>query len=240
MTHKIAIASITGLLLSLGTLLSAGAEETLWNITFKDLAPDQPLKEVTYTTPSDGPQRVIADAQNTLAGSKGIAALTGTPLRFEKKTTTNYAPSFILKAVTPYTTGVVTTTLDLIFDKVAISAPQPVETLMALPFMNDKGGSDYIVFIVGEGDSLLNVGLAGTKKALSFKPGEVAHLKTILDLDKHTFQIFLNDAPVSDPVQDNQKFSSFLGLTVRDGTAIGGNKGATFTAGIANLVVTHK
>ena len=68
-----------------------------------------------------------------------------------------------------------------------------------------KGGTDYVLVIVGEGNTKLNVSLAGTKKALSFNTGDVAHLRVVLDLGKHTFQGFLNDNAFTDVLQDDQK-----------------------------------
>ena len=239
MTIKKRIAIVASLILSVTTLASMGAEETLWNLVFKDLPPGQPLKEVPFGINCPGPQRVVTDADNTLVGSAAIGALTSTPLCFTKKTKTNYTPAFTLKADSAYNSGTITTDFDLIITDITVDASTPVETLMSVPFMNDKGGSDYVLVVVCQGNSQLSISVAGTKKSISFKPGEVVHVKTVLDLSQHTFQAFLNGAPLTDLLQDETKYSTFLGLTIRDGTALGGNHGATFTAGIASLFVRH-
>ena len=240
MTPSKRIAIAASLLLSLTTLTSMGAEENLWNLVFSDLPAGQPLKEIPFGINCPGPQRVVTDADNTLVGSAAIGALTTTPLRFTKKTKTNYTPAFTLKADAPYNSGIITTEFDLILTDITVDAAAPVETLLSVPFMNDKGGSDYVLVVVSHGDSELSISLAGAKKSGTFKAGEVAHVKTVLDLSQHTFQAFLNGAPLTDLLQDETKYSTFLGLTIRDGTALGGNHGATFTAGIASLFVKHK
>ena len=240
MTTKTRIAIAASLLLSVSTLVSMGADETLWNLTFKDLPAGQPLKEVPFGPNCTGPQRVVTDADNTLVGSAAVGALNTTPLCFTKKTKTNYTPAFTLKADSAYNSGTITTEFDLIINDITVDTGAPVETLMSVPFMNDKGGSDYVLVVVSQGSTQLSISLAGTKKSGSFKSGEVAHVKTVLDLGQHTFQAFLNGAPLTDLLQDETKYSTFLGLTIRDGTALGGNHGATFTAGIAGLTITHK
>ena len=221
---------------------SARAEDTLWNLTFKDLKAGQALAEVSYAAPCAGPQKVMTDAQNTLA--RGAAAMDSiaTPLVYSKGSGTHYTPALTLKGSTPITSGVVTVNLDVDFDKITPVDANPVETLMAMPFIDGDGGSTYILVIACSGATKLTLAGAGLKKGSSpteFTPGKVAHIKAVLDLNQHTFQAFLNDVPMAEPEHDDTKFSSFLGFTIRDGTALGGNKGATFTAGIGNLVITH-
>ena len=221
--------------------VSARAEDTLWKLDFSKLTPGQALTGVPYEAPCAGPQKVTTDSDNTLVGAKAVGSLVS-PLVFDKETATHYTPSFTLKALNTITTGTITVNLDVLFDRISPSAVHPVETLMAFPFINGQGGSDYIPVIACNGAAELSLGAAGLTKGktlLKFKVSEVAHIKAVLDLDNHTFQIFLNGVPYADAEHDDQKFSTFLGLTVRDGTALGGNNGATFTAGIANLVVTH-
>jgi hypothetical protein len=215
------------------------ADDTLWNLTFKDLKPGQAPAETPFTAPCDGPQKVATDATDTLLGAATLGTLQN-PLVFTKGGAGKYLPSLTLKSDKPYTTGTITVNVDLLFDHIT-PGPQPVETLMAIPFLNAAGGSDYLLIIVANGNKLILAaeGYAKGKKA-EFTPGTVAHLKTVLDLDKHTFQAFLDDQSLGEVEHDDAKFSSFLGLTIRDGTAVGGNKGATFAAGISNLVVTHK
>jgi len=219
----------------------AQAEDTLWNLTFKDLKPGDTPKEVPYVAPCSGPQKVVTDAQNTLAGAKTLGTLTN-PLVFTKGSNAHYTPALTLKAGTAFSTGVITVNFDVDFDTISPAADHPVSALMALPFINDKGGSDYILVIACNGPGNLVLGGAGLKKGKTpaeFKTGELAHIKAVLDLNAHTFQAFLNGTAMADPEQDDAKFSTFLGLTIRDGTALGGNNGETFSAGIGNLVVTH-
>jgi hypothetical protein len=243
MTNPTHLLVLTALLLSSLSLApsSARAEDTLWNLTFKDLKPGQALAEVPYAAPCSGPQKVTTDPQNTLAGGSAMDTLTN-PLVFDKESGTHYAPALTLKATSPFTKGIITVNLDVIFDKITPSAANPVETLVAMPFINGDGGSTYILVIACSGPNELTFGGAGLKKGATpstFPAGKVAHVKAVLDLNAHTFQAFLNDAPMADAEHDDAKFSSFLGFTIRDGTALGGNKGATFTAGIGNLVITH-
>jgi hypothetical protein len=219
----------------------AHAEDTLWNLTFKDLKPGDTPKEVPYAAPCSGPQKVVTDAQNTLVGAKALGTLT-TPLVFTKGSSTSYTPTLTLKAETPFTTGVVTVKFDIYFDSVSPAADHPVATLMAFPFINDKNGSDFILVIVCNGPGNLVLAGSNLKKGTTpaaFKTGEVAHIKAVLDLNAHTFQAFVNDTPMADAEKDDVKFSTFLGFTARDGTALGGNKGETFTSGLSNLVITH-
>jgi len=112
---------------------------------------------------------------------------------------------------------------------------------MAMPFMGGDGGTPFLLIVAASGSDNLVFAGEGVAKGgkQDFTRGAVAHIKVVLDLDKHTFQAFLNDAPLATADHDDAKFASFLGFTVRDGTAVGGNKGATFDAGIANLVITH-
>lgn len=233
---------LIGLAVLLLSLISpAQAEDTLWNLTFKDLKPGETPKEVPYVAPCAGPQKVTTDAQNTLTGAKTLGTLTN-PLVFTKGSTTHYTPSMTLKADTAFTTGIITINFDIDFDSVTPAADHPVSTLMAFPFINANGGSDYILVIACNGPGNLVLGGAGLKKGKTpaeFKTGEVAHIKAVLNLNAHTFQAFLNGTPMADPEQDDTKFSSFLGFTVRDGTALGGDNGETFTAGIGSLVITH-
>jgi hypothetical protein len=235
-------------LISLVTVLLCGlvstcvrADDILWNLTFKDLKPGQALAEVPYAAPCTGPQKVTTDAQNTLVGGKAMDTLT-TPLIFDKESGTHYAPALTLKGTSPITSGIVTVNLDVDFAKINDNPANPVETLMAFPFINGDGGSTYILVIACSGPTDLTLGGAGLKKGTTptnFTAGKVTHLKAVLDLNQHTFQAFLNDVPMAEAEHDDTKFSSFLGFTIRDGTALGGNKGATFTADIGNLVITH-
>jgi hypothetical protein len=236
--HLITLAT---LLLSSLVSTSVRAEDTLWNLTFKDLKPGQALAEVPYAAPCSGPQKVTTDAQNTLVGGKAMDTLT-TPVIFDKGSGTHYAPALTLKATSPLTSGVVTVNFDVDFDKITPNPANPVETLMAMPFINGDGGSTYILLIACSSPTDLTLGGAGLKKGATpanFTAGRVAHIKAILDLGQHTFQAFVNDIPMAEAEHDDAKFNSFLGFTIRDGTALGGNKGATFTAGIGNLVITH-
>lgn len=229
------------LLLAAFAPASARAGDTLWNLTFKDLKPGQPLAEVPYAAPCSGPQKVTTDAQNTLVGGKAMDSL-ATPLIFDKESGTHYAPALTLKATSAFTTGVITVNFDIDFDKITPSAAAPVETLMAMPFIDGDGGSTYILVIASSSATDLTLGGAGLKRGptpTNFTAGKVTHIKAVLDLNQHTFQAFLNDVPMAEAEHDDAKFSSFLGFTIRDGTALGGNKGATFTAGIGNLVITH-
>jgi hypothetical protein len=229
----------TTLLLCL-CLLPLRAEDTLWNLTFKDLKPGEAPVEVAYVPPCSGPQKVATDTSNTLLGAAPLGALK-TPLVFTKGSNSHYLPALTLKSDSAFTTGVITVSVDVLFDHITPSA-HPVETLMAFPFMNGKGGSDFVLIVAGAGADKLVLGAEGVAKGktpLNFTPGTVAHIKAVLDLDKHTFQAFLDGLPLGEPEHDDAKFSSFLGFTIRDGTAVGGNNGATFTAGIANLVITH-
>jgi hypothetical protein len=219
----------------------ARAEDVLWNLTFKDLKPGQALAEVPYAAPCSGPQKVTTDAQNTLVGAAAVGQL-APALLFDKESGTHYAPALTLKATSPFTTGIITVNLDVVFDKIIPSAANPVEVLMAMPFINGDGGSTYILVIANSGANELTLGGAGLKKGsapAAFSAGKIAHVKAVLDLNQHTFQAFLDDVPMAEAEHDDAKFSSFLGFTIRDGTALGGNKGATFTAGIGNLVITH-
>jgi hypothetical protein len=229
------------LLLAALATSSARAEDTLWKLTFNDLKPGQALAEVPYAAPCAGPQKVTTDAQNTLTGGKAMDSLT-TPLVYTKGSGTHYAPALTLKASSPITSGVITVNMDVDFDKITPVDANPVEALIAMPFIDGDGGSTYILVIACSGATKLTLSGAGLKKGTSpteFMAGKVAHLKAVLDLNAHTFQAFLNDVPMAEPEHDDTKFSSFLGFTIRDGTALGGNKGATFTAGIGNLVITH-
>ena len=226
-------------LLFTASLVSLHAEETLWNLTFKDLKPGQAPAEVPYAAPCAGPQKASTDAQNTLLGAATLGALQ-TPLVFTKGSGSHYLPSFALKADKAISSGVVTVNFDILFNNIT-AGPQPVETLMAFPFVAGDGGTPYLLLIAASGSDNLVFAGEGVAKGgkLNFTRGAAAHIKAVLDLDKHTFQAFLNDTPLSPPEHDDTKFASFLGFTVRDGTAVGGNKGATFDAGIANLVITH-
>ncbi len=233
--------SLAALSLLFASTAARAADETLWNLTFKDLKPGQALAEVPFAAPCAGPQKVSVDAQDTLAGVASVGTMTS-PLLFTKGGSGHYLPAFTLKAASAYTTGVITASWDITFDKVTPTAARPVTTLMAFPFMNKDGGSDFIVLIGANGPTDLFVAGAGFAKGAKgqpFKAGDIAHLKAVLDLNAHTFQVFLGDVPLAQPEHDDAKFSSFLGFTVRDGTALGGNNGETFAAGISNLVVTH-
>ncbi len=241
MKNKTSVVCLVSLLLLGGGLASVRADETLWNLNFKDLPAGQPPKEVPFTAPCAGPQKVTTDADNTLTGSPAVGSLT-TPLLFTKGSKTHYTPSLALRATAPISSGVITVNFDVLFDKVTPSADHPVETVMAFPFLDDQGGTQFLLAIVCQGpDSLLlgGVALAKGKGSSVFKAGELAHIKAVLDLNQHTFQAFLNDVPMADPEHDDKKFASFLGFSIRDGTAVGGNNGATFTAGINNIVITH-
>ena len=240
---KKSILSLILVAFSLGAALSsaARADDILWKLDFKDIAAGKPLTEVPYAMPCYGPQKVVTDAQNTLVGAQTLDTLSPA-LVFTKGSNSHYTPAFTLRANGAISTGVVTVKFDVAFDAMTVDAAHPVETLMAVPFLNAQGGSDFVLVIVATGPNDLVLGgsnLAKGKAPLKFKLGDVVHIKAVLDLDHHTFQAFLNDAPMADPEHDDQKFNNFLGLTVRDGTALGGNNGGTFTAGIANLVVSH-
>jgi hypothetical protein len=223
------------------TPLARAADETLWNLNFKNLKPGQALAEVPFSAPCSGPQKVSVDAQDTLAGAASVGTMTS-PVLFTKTGSGHYMPAFTLKAGEAYTSGVITASFDITFDKVTPTAARPVTTLMAVPFLDKDGGSSYVVVIGADSPTdlfLAGVGFAKGAKGQAFKAGDIAHIKAVLDLNTHTFQVFLGDVPMAEPEHDDKKFASFLGLTVRDGTALGGNNGETFEAGISNLVVTH-
>ncbi len=226
------------LFLSIG-LAALRADDTLWDLNFKDLKPGQAPAEVGYSAPSAGPQKVTTDTDNTLLGAATLGTLQ-TPLVFTKGSTSKYVPSLALKADAAFKTGVITVNFDVLVDHVT-PGPQPVETLMAFPFIAGDGGTPFLLIIAASGSDKLIFGAEGFAKGKSqtFTPGTVAHIKAVLDLNKRTFQAFLNDLPLGEAEQDDAKFGSFQGFTIRDGTAVGGNKGATFAAGIANLVITH-
>jgi hypothetical protein len=239
MTKTFLALGFAGLFLS-GSLSPAKAEDVLWNLNFKNLAPGAPIAEAPFVPPSANPQKVTVDADNKLVGAKSVSTL-ASPLQFTKATTAHYTPAMTLLSDTPVTAGVITITFDLVMDQLSPSASHPVETLMAFPFLNDKGATDFLLVVgCSSPDSLFfnSLGAGKNQTAVKFKPGEVVHVKAVLDLNKQTFQAFLNDTPLGDPVQDSQKFSAFKGFTIRDGTALGGNYGETFTAGIGNITVT--
>ncbi|HEY8994048.1 MAG TPA: hypothetical protein VIM71_05265, partial [Lacunisphaera sp.] len=120
-------------------LASLHAEETLWNLTFKDLKPGQAPAEVPYAATCTGPQKISTDEQNTLLGAATLGTLQ-TPLVFTKGSTSAYKPSLALRADSALKSGVVNVQFDLLFDKITPSA-QPVETLMAFPFIGGDGGT---------------------------------------------------------------------------------------------------
>lgn len=241
MKNKLSLLGLTGFLFSTLAFSSLHAEETLWNLDFKNLTPGQAPAEVAYAAPCDGPQKVTTDTSNTLTGGPAVGALMN-PLLFNKETNTHYTPSMTLKGSAPLNSGVITISFDLAFDHVNPTVAHPVETLMAFPLIAGDGGSPFIIVVAYQGDNTLVVGGTGLAKGPNpalFKVGEVAHLKAVLDLNQHTVQVFFDDVPIAEAAHDDTKFSSFLGFTVRDGTALGGNNGATFTAGIGNLLITH-
>jgi hypothetical protein len=232
-------ALVLGLFLSLPA--STYADDILWKLDFKDLAAGKPLTEVPYAMGCSGPQKVTIDADNTLLGVQSLDSLSPA-LQITKNSTSHYMPAFSLKSTGAIAAGVVTVKFDIAFDKMAPNADHPVETLMTVPFLNAQGGTDFSLLIVAQNANTLvlaGTGLAKAPAPFTFKLGDVAHIKVVLDLDKHTCQAFLNDTAIAEPEHDDQKFGSFLGLTVRDGTALGGNYGGTFTAALANLVVSH-
>ena len=231
--------------LALALILSASARfvraEVLWDINFKNLTENEPLQETSYQPGTTGPQQVVQDESNKLVGSKGISDISPA-LLFTKESDTNYTPSFTLKADSAFTSGIITLTYDVAFDTVSPSATSPVETLMAVGFLNGEGGTNYYLVIVGEGASTLiasgsNI-LKGAERT-TFRVGDTAHFKAVLDLNKRTFQAFLNGKELAPEEQDDSKFNSFIGITVRDGTALGGNHGAVYSAGVGNLKVTY-
>ncbi|HEY8967395.1 MAG TPA: hypothetical protein VIM58_13175 [Candidatus Methylacidiphilales bacterium] len=221
--------------------LRADGEETLWKIDFKDLGEGKTPVETTYgALPNTGPQRVMTDKDNTLLGGGKPFGSIETPLLYHKGGPANYTPALWLTAAAPLLSGTVTVSFDLGFDSLAMAA-NPVETLMAFPFLNDKGGTDFLLVVANGGDGLLlSIAGLGKQGSATFRLGEVAHVKGVLDLTNHTFQAFVNDKPLGEPVKDEAKFSGFKGFIVRDGSALGGNKGATFTAAVGNIVVTHQ
>jgi len=241
MNNPFRLTHLATLLVLGSTASSAHAEDTLWNLTFTDLKPGQALTEVPFAAPCSGPQKVTTDAQNTLVGAAAVGPL-APALVYDKESGSHYMPALTLKATTPFTAGIITVNLDVVFDTITPSAANPVETLMAMPFIDGDGGSTYILAIACSGPTSLTLSGIGLKKGsapANFTAGKVAHVKAVLDLNQHTFQVFLDDVPMAEAEHDDTKFSSFLGFTIRDGTAIGGNKGATFKAGIGNLVITH-
>lgn len=234
------LAPVATVLLIAACALPARAEDILWKLDFKDLKPGATPLATSFAAPCPAPQSITVDEQNTLAGAASVGTLSPA-LQFTKGSNAHYMPSLTLKADKAITSGVITLNMDVIFDQITPTANHPVETLMALPFIVKDGSSPYILLLACSGSSSLFLGEAGLTKpnpAPTFSTGAPAHLKAVLDLDKHTFQAFLNDVPMGPPDHDDGKFSSFLGLTIRDGTALGGNNGATFTAGLGNIVVT--
>lgn len=220
---------------------SARAGDTLWDLNFKRLEPGKPLEEVSFSRNCEGPQKVVQTEADLLVGAKKVGKLSPA-LLFTKKTAANYTPAFTLKAPSPYTSGVITVTFDIVFDELVQTAKFPVETLISIPVLNAQGTAGYALVFVGEGSTSVLVSGSGVLeggKRTTLKIGEVAHIKVVLNLDKHSFQAFVNDSPLGEEEPGEEKFADFLGLTVRDGTALGGNKGATFSAGIANFLVKH-
>lgn len=235
---KIPSSALT-LLFAMLLFTPALAGDTLWKLDFKDLKAGDTPTAIPYTPSCAGPQSVAVDAQNTLA-AKAVGPL-HPALQFVKASNAKYMPGLTLKANSPFTTGVIIVEMDVVFDQVT-PADHPVETLMAMPFLAGNGGSTFVLLIACSGPGNLFLGGAGLDKPktpLTFPTGTAAHVKAVLDLNQHTFQAFLNDTAMNPPEHDDTKFASFLGLSVRDGTALGGNSGATFSAGIANLTVTH-
>jgi len=241
MKHKMRLAGLASLLLASLVLSSARGEETLWNLSLKKLAPGQPLTVEPFVAPCAGPQKVVVDPDNPLVGAAAVGALTSSPLLFTKGSTAHYTPSFTLKANAPYSSGIITVKMDILFDKIVPVATHPIQTLVTFHFIDAQNASTFFPSIALQSPDTLWVssGLSKINTPPQFKLGEVAHWKAVLDLDKHTIQFFLNDVPISPPDHDDAKLSSFLGLTIQDGSSLGGNYGETFSLGIANLIVTH-
>jgi len=217
----------------------AQATETLWNLDFKDLHPGTALTEVPYSSACTGPQKVTTTAQSTLTGAKAVGTLSPA-LLYTKQGTDKYTPMFLLKASSPLSSGVITVNFDITFNQITAVADKPVEALMIFELTDGDGGFTHGFGMLREGDSTLKLyTVGGDKTAKTFKLNDVVHVKAVQDLNQHTFQVFLNDDPLGAAAKDDTRFSTFLGLKVRDGTAMGGNYGTGFTAGIGNLVITQ-
>ncbi|MDR0534548.1 MAG: hypothetical protein LBH01_11405 [Verrucomicrobiales bacterium] len=227
-------------IICLSTLFAVGlhASTTLWNLDFKDLQPGAALTEVPYADGCTGPQKVTVNDQCPLAGAKAVGTLSPA-LLYTKEGTAKYTPMFMLRGK-PQTSGVFTVSFDITFDRITAVPDKPVEALMIFEFVNGDGGFTHGMGIMREGSENLKLfTISGDKTAKTFKLNDVVHIKAVLDTNQHTFEVFLNDQPLGNAAKDDAKFSSFWGFKVRDGTAMGGNYGTGFTAGIGNLVITQ-
>lgn len=228
---------------SLG-LSSLHAEEVLWDITFDEISSGAPLEGAAFTPPSAMPQKVSTDNDNTLIGASALGDQNKGPLVFKKGSQEKYLPNFELILPHELNSGVVTITWDLSIEEFLPN--DRGETLMNFSVYGVPG-NDYRLTIIGD-PSQMRVNTEGLKnpeteqspKLHPFTLGEILHFRAVLDMNAHTFEVFINDEPFAEAFTDAEKFSFFKGFRIGEGTALGGNYGATFTAAIDNLKVTLK
>ena len=115
---------------------------------------------------------------------------------------------------------------------------------MSFVVLSQPGKRSVGITLVGKSDLSLFVAPVGLKDAgkgpaQTLNQGAVITLRTVLDLNKHTFQAFADDIPSTALVHDDDRCSSFYGIEFTDGTALGGNLGSTFTAALDDIKVTQ-
>lgn len=245
--------TLAGLLVAGAFLLPAQAEEVLWNLNFDDLAPGSALEAGPFSSPSDVPQKTATDDVNTLIGAKAFGDLKKSPLVFKKATNTKYLPNFELLSQQEWTSGVVTIEWEFAIDDFTFQAVNSegkelgMETLMTFTVYSAPGQAHYRISILGLSDQQLSLNSEGLSdanhprgpKGVPFSLGEIMKVKMVINLKEKTLQIFANDEPYTEELTD-EKFASFAGLRIGDGTSLGGNYGSTFTAGIDNLKISLK
>jgi hypothetical protein len=220
------------------------AETVLWDIRVDDGEEGQAVPVEPFVGQDcRAPQKVFTDEDSqlvvaTAGGRKGF--------RFSKTTATAYRPMLILDAGDAEFTGRSTIRIswEVVIESWSDSSDTPAVTLLSQNILGSKGAEIARVSFVSlkgtEGGVVSLEGFPNGEKprTISWKAGEPVRFEIVLDLGRTAVSVKVNGETIIDTAIDPDRFVTFRGFRIRDGAAVGGNRGETVTAFFRDLRVT--
>jgi hypothetical protein len=232
----------------------ARAGDVLWQLDFSNDPVGGTIEAAPYVHGAAVAQKVVTDEVNTLLVESALGPLLKKPLVYRKRGREAYSPRLELLAPGEgVSSGQVRISWELAIEDVMFDGTKDdgtassIETLMNFEVLPASGPSQLRLTVLGRRDGELQLqagtfqsGTTSSAGPYFFKAGDVMSVIMNLDFDKHTASVTVKGEVLGESAADETKVASFRGLKISDGTAVGGNWGTTFTAGIDNIVVTRE
>lgn len=220
------------------------AETVLWDIRLDDVEEGEAVPVESFGGQDcHAPQKVLTDEDNQLV----VAAAGGRKgFRFSKTTATAYRPMLILDAGETGFTGLSTIRIswEVVIESWSDSPDTSAVTLLSQNILGTKGAeiarASFVSLKGTEGGVVTFEGFSNGEKPrkIGWKVGQPVRFEIVLDLNKTAMSVKVDEETVIDTEIDSDRFVTFGGFRIRDGAAVGGNRGETVTAFFRDLRVT--